>query len=134
MMKKLLTTSLALVVSLVLMEAAADDIVKRNPGGETEINTTEISKNVRGYAGPVPLLITLEKGKIKNIRLLPNRETPRYLRRVQTSGLLQKWNGMKAADAEKAEVDAATGATYTSRAVITNVRDAMKYVRKNKVK
>lgn len=42
MMKKLLTTSLALVVSLVLMEAAADDIVKRNPGGETEINTAEV--------------------------------------------------------------------------------------------
>lgn len=124
----------AMILCSGVLSVMADDVVSIKSTGETLINTTLLTKNIRGYAGPTPLLITLQKGRIKNVSLLSNVETPRYVKRVLSSGLMQKWDGMKVSEAEKAKVDAVTGATYTSKAVIANVRAAMTHARKNKIK
>ena len=42
------------------------------------------------------------------------------------------WDGMKVADAKKAQVDGRTGATFSSDAVKENVKLALEYYEKNK--
>jgi uncharacterized protein with FMN-binding domain len=45
---------------------------------------------------------------------------------------LEKWNGKTVKDARTLQVDAVTGATYSSEAVIQNVQMALDYYQKNK--
>lgn len=90
--------------------------------GVTVINTTEAGKDIAGYGGAVPLEIYLTDGRIDSVRALPNRETPRFFRRVVEAGLLDSWNGITPAEAVAKEVDAVSGATYSSEAVKGNVR------------
>ena len=47
-------------------------------------------------------------------------------------GLIAKYVGMKIKDVETNNVDAVTGATFTSKAVIDNVKAAVKYFKENK--
>lgn len=89
------------------------------------INTTDLGKDIMGYAGPTPVEITIEDGKVKSIKALPNQESPGFLRRVLQSGLLEKWNGKTVEEARELEVDAVTGATFTSTALIKNVKKAL---------
>ena len=53
------------------------------------ITTTELCRNIRGYRGPVPVSVTFSKGKITDIKLLPNHETPSYFQRVERSRLVK---------------------------------------------
>jgi uncharacterized protein with FMN-binding domain len=48
--------------------------------------------------------------------------------------ILEKWNGKKVADAQKLKVDAVTGATFTSNALIENVQEGLKYYSAKKKK
>lgn len=76
------------------------------------------SDNVKGYNGPTPLLIALDaEGRIKAVTLLENEETPRFAQHVADNGLYQAWNGLTPAEALNKDVDAVSGATYTSNGV-----------------
>lgn len=88
----------------------------------TTINTTEAGSSVMGYNGPVPVEITITDGKITGVEPLENSETPGFFKRVTDSGLLESWNGLTPEEAKEKEVDAVTGATYSSTAIIENVR------------
>ena len=90
------------------------------------VNTTELAADVTGFNGPTPLEITICKGVITDIKVLPNQESPRFLERVLESGLLKSLIGMTPEEARKAKLDAVTGATYTSLALIENVRRGLK--------
>lgn len=83
------------------------------------------SSGITGFAGPTPLLIAVNNdGTIKNVTLLANDETPKFVAKVRNAGLFAVWNGMKFKDAANKEVDAVTGATYTSTAVIRSMKAA----------
>lgn len=90
------------------------------------INTTDLGKDIIGYAGPTPLEITIEDGKVKSIKALPNQESPGFLKKVLRSGLLERWNGKTVDEAKDMDVDAVTGATFTSTAMIKTVRKALR--------
>lgn len=90
--------------------------------GSRVIDTTEAGADVRGFGGPVPLLIYVSGGRIDSVTMLPNRESPSFVRRAVRGGILERWNGMTVEEAREAHVDAVSGATFTSRAVIENVR------------
>ncbi len=78
--------------------------------------------NIAGFAGRVPLLIAFDADfHIIGVHLLPNQETPGYVRRVEEQ-LLDVWAGKKTHEALRLDADAVTGATQTSRAVIQGVR------------
>ncbi|MBO6083165.1 MAG: FMN-binding protein [Bacteroidales bacterium] len=94
------------------------------------INTTEIGKDIPGFKGPVPLEITLVDGKVSKIVALPNKETPGFFQRVVESGLLEVAVGMTAHEAAIHHYDAVSGATYSSRAVIDNIRAGLKSLEK----
>lgn len=98
--------------------------------GVTIINTTDLADDVEGYAGPTPVKIYIKDKKIEKIEALKNNETPKYFALIKQE-LLNKWNGLNAKKAAQAEVDVVTGATYSSEAVIENVRRGIDYYNKN---
>ena len=92
-------------------------VVKDAKGSQlgTVLFSPPYSDGIKGFNGPTPLLITLDaEGRIKDVVLLPNEETPRFVQHVIKGGLCESWNGLTPAEAMEAEVDAISGATYTS--------------------
>ncbi|MBO4755774.1 MAG: FMN-binding protein [Bacteroidales bacterium] len=86
------------------------------------INTTDLGKDIIGYNGPTPVEITVVSGNIVDIKALPNMEGPRYMQAVRDGGLLKKLVGKSVKEAKDIELDAVSGATYTSNALIKNIR------------
>ena len=68
-------------------------------------------------------------GKIEKIEPLRNLETPKYFALIKRD-LLGKWNGLAVKKASQQQVDVITGATYSSEAVIENVRRGLDYYTK----
>ena len=85
------------------------------------IYTGDIASKVIGYNGTTPLNITVKNGVIENIEVLQNQESPAYLKRAQDK-VLPQYIGKTVAEAKKLKPDIATGATYTSEAIIKNIQ------------
>ena len=85
------------------------------------IFTGDIANKVIGYNGTTPLNITIKNGVIENIEVLPNQESPGYLKRAKDK-VLPQYIGKTVAEAKKLDADIATGATYTSKAIIKNIQ------------
>ena len=134
-MKKLLYLILCIVLVavavLALICAMPGDDVMTKKNGVYIVNTTKLGKDIQGYNGPTPLNIYIKDDKIQKVEALPNDETPRFFEMVK-AGLLNKWNGMSVKQAASANVDAVTGATYSSNAVKENVRLGVNYYQKHK--
>lgn len=133
-MKKLILTTLCVVtvaVACVLISCAPNDGVMTKKKGVYIVNTTNLTKDVSGYNGPTPLNIYIKDDKIQKVEALPNQETPGFFQRVQNE-LLDKWNGMTVKQAASSNVDAVTGATYSSNAVKENVKAGITYYQKHK--
>lgn len=101
-------------------------VISATSSGEV-INTTVPGKDITGYGGPVPLEIYVTDGRIDSVRALPNSETPGFFARLETAGLTHAWDGLTLDEAAALNVDAVSGATYSSRAYIDNVRAGVAY-------
>lgn len=85
------------------------------------------SDGIKGFKGETPLLICFDANqKIMRVTMLPNGETPSYAHRVEAAGLLDTWNGMGVDKALSVAPDVVSGATYTSRSVISSMNAALK--------
>jgi len=118
-----------LVVAMTLLSWMADETMTKE-NGMTVINTTTLGKDVQGFLGTTPLKIYIQKNKVVKIEALKNQETPKYFVKVKKN-LLDKWNGKKVKEAKNMQVDAVTGATYSSNAVIENVKLGLEYYSKH---
>lgn len=99
-----------------------------NADGNYVVNTTETGKDIRGFGGPTPLEVTISKdGKIEKITALQNSETPDFFKKVEEE-LIPKLVGKTSTDG----VDAVSGATFSSKAVLENTKLALEEVAKNK--
>lgn len=124
-MKKsiLLATVVALLLSIGLVSGARGTrSTQAAPADTLVINTTELCKDVIGYDGPTPLVIKVVNGVVAKVEALPNTESPCYFERVIQGGLLKVVVGKKVNEAAKMKLDAVSGATYSSEAVIENLR------------
>lgn len=83
------------------------------------INTSLIGQNISGYNGPVPLEIHITNGRIDSVSALPNHETPSFFKRAES--ILQSWDGLTLQEALNKRVDAVSGATFSSNAIIENM-------------
>ena len=130
------TTAILSLAACCLTAAVAQSdepqVLTKGKKGQTVVNTTSLAQDVLGYMGPTPLLITISKGKVTKVEPLPNDETPRYIQFVTEDGLFERWDGMSLKEAAEADVDATTGATMTSKAVMENVRRGVKYYLEHK--
>lgn len=122
---------LLLLAAVVLMSAGKQDGAITKENGFTIVNTTSIAKDVEGYNGPVPLKIYIKKNKIEKIEVLKNQETPKYLVKVKNA-LENAWDGLTVKEAKAKKVDAVTGATFTSEAIIKNVQKGLAHYQNNK--
>ncbi|MCR4680231.1 MAG: FMN-binding protein [Bacteroidales bacterium] len=99
----------------------------RFSGDTMIVNTKELGKNIQGYAGAVPLDVYILNGKVAKVVALPNSETPGFF--ANAAALLGSWVGLTPKQALDKKVDAISGATYSSEAIIENVRVALEYVK-----
>lgn len=104
------------------VSAASCGSARMNGSDTLKINTTDFTEDIIGYNGPTPVEITVVKGVITGIEALPNREGPRFLQTVLASGLLEKLNGLTLKEAKAVTLDAVSGATFTSTALIKNIQ------------
>lgn len=78
-----------------------------------------------GYAGPVPLDVFVSSGRIDSVVALRNSESPNFFKR--TSSLLKSWDGKTVEEALAMKVDAVSGATYSSTAIMANMEAGLSY-------
>ena len=126
MKKRLFTVPL---LALTLMSFVQDSPISEEQG-MTEINTTTLCADVKGYADATPIKIYIKDGKINKIKTLRNAETPKFWALIKKE-MMSKWEGMDVKKAAKAKVDAVTGATMSSKALMKNVQAGCDYYVKN---
>lgn len=107
---------------------ADQNMTKAN--GQTVVNTTHISRKVRGLNGPTPVKIYIHKDKIAKIETLSNHETPDFFNRAKA--VLKHYEGKSVKKALSTKVDAVSGATYSSKALIQNVEQGLQYYNAHK--
>lgn len=109
-----------------LIEDKAHSIagIERLEDGSIMVNTSQLDLDIRGYNGPVPLKIRIDpSGKVASIAVMDNSESPEFLQHALDGGLLEQWIGRDAGQILAApDADAVSGATYSSKAIIANVR------------
>ena len=121
----------AVIFGLNTFTALADDVMTRTSDGTYIINTTKLAKDVEGYMSTTPVEVHIKKNKIVKVVVLKNQETPQFNAKVKKE-MVPQYEGMSAKKSTLPEVDAVTGATFTSRAVQENVRRAVAYYKAHK--
>lgn len=99
------------------------DSITMMDDGVIIIHTAVLSGTIPGYAGDVPLDMYIKDEKIIDIKALSNEETPSFFKRA--SVLFDSWIGKTPAEALAVKVDAVSGATYSSDAIMSNVYAAL---------
>lgn len=89
------------------------------------VSTEELGKKIQGFSGPTPVFVLIDPQNIvKKIAVGENYETPEYLE-MAADGLFPKWYGLDVKKASSARVDAVSGASFSSNALILNVWKAL---------
>lgn len=120
---------IAPLLALVLMSFTQDNPISEEQG-MIVVNTSTLCPNIKGYADAVPVKIYIKDGKIEKIKSLRNAETPKFWALIKKE-MMPKWEGMDVKKAAKAKVDAVTGATMSSKALLKNVQAGCDYYLKN---
>ncbi len=113
-------------------KSVSNDTLRTLADGSMVVNTTVLAPDIQGYAGKVPLEITVKDGKVASVKALDNDETPDFFE--QASALLSKWNGKTIDEALAMKVDAVSGATFSSKAIIGNVQRGLQYAQSQQAK
>ncbi|MFZ3386030.1 MAG: RnfABCDGE type electron transport complex subunit G [Candidatus Hydromicrobium sp.] len=84
----------------------------------------------RGYGGNINILVGLDSGfGIKGVSILSQTETPGVGNKITESSFTDQFKGLSASDialkSEGGKIDAITGATISSRAVVNAVKEKM---------
>lgn len=109
-------------------KALKNDTLEVTPDGAFVVNTKALAKDVQGYGGPVPLKIHIKDGKVAAVEAELNAESPDFFNRAKT--LLNHWQNKSVDEAMAEEVDAVSGATFSSRAIIANMQRGLAYAQK----
>lgn len=128
-MKQKLLSMAVVMAAFGLMSAGVAKNAMKYSKGTAVVNTSSIVK-ARGFNGKTPVKIYIKNNKITKIESLPNQETPAVYARAEE--LLKKFTGKTVDEAQTLTVDAVSGATYSSKALIQNVKGGLKYYKDNK--
>jgi len=122
------------IMTLLLMVAftsAEAQVMKKEKDGTYIVNTTTLAQDVEGYNGATPVEVHIKKNKIVKVVPLKSQEGPKYVAKVKKD-MLPKYENMNVKKGTVADVDAVTGATFTSEAIKENVKRGVAYYKKNK--
>lgn len=93
------------------------------------VGSSECAPDIRGYAGPVPLLVALDgRGRVLRVVALPNEETPSYVSRLFSDRYLARFAGKSHQDPLRigTDIDAVTGATVSLDALTRTLRETLR--------
>ncbi len=107
--------------------ALKNDTLEVTPDGAFVVNTKPLAKDVQGYGGQVPLKIHIKDGRVAAVEAEPNAESPDFFNRAKE--LLNHWQGKSVDEALAEEVDAVSGATFSSKAIIANMQRGLAYAK-----
>ncbi|MBI5204046.1 MAG: 4Fe-4S binding protein [Nitrospirae bacterium] len=99
--------------------------------GITAFNTYDIAPSIRGYAGPIKILLALSPdGKIRGIKILEHKETKNYVHYMESPEYLQKFLGKSVNDPFEADkdVDAISRATVSVEAMAKTIKESSRIV------
>ncbi len=114
----------------VVSVAQGSDTLSVQPDGTFVVNTRVLAKDVQGYGGPVPLKIHIDKdGRLTAIEAEPNAESPSFFDRAKE--LFSRWQGKTIDEAMAEDVDAVSGATFSSKAIIRNMQRGLAYAKQH---
>lgn len=114
----------------VVSVAQGSDTLEVQPDGTFVVNTRVLAKDVQGYGGLVPLKIHIDKdGRLTAIEAEPNAESPSFFDRAKE--LFSRWQGKTIDEAMAEDVDAVSGATFSSKAIIRNVQRGLAYAKQH---
>ena len=116
-------------LAFALMGAGVSKNAIKYSNGTAIVNTSSIVK-ARGFQSKTPVKIYIKGNKITKIESLPNQETPAVFARAEE--LYKKFIGKTVDEASTMKVDGVSGATYSSKALIQNVKGGLKYYKENK--
>lgn len=128
-MKQKISSISVAVLAFVLMSAGISKNAIKYSKGTAIINTSSIVK-ARGFQGKTPVKIFIKNDRITKIESLPNQETPAVFARAEE--LYNKFIGKTVNEASAMKVDGVSGATYSSKALIQNVKGGLKYYKDDK--
>jgi electron transport complex protein RnfG len=109
----------------------ADDVMRKEKDGTYVVNTTTLAQDVEGYAGPTPVEVYIKKNKVVKVVPLKTLDGPKYVAKVKKE-MLPKYENKAIKKGAVEDVDAVTGATFTSNAMKENIRRAVEYYQKHK--
>jgi len=98
--------------------------------GEVIYGSFPYGKEIIGYSGPTPIYIVEKGGRIEQVLAGANSESNEFFNTLYDKHFFEKWRGMTLDEAATAQVDAVSGATYSSTAVIKTVRATVSNVAK----
>lgn len=87
-------------------------------------------KDIIGYSGPTPVYIVEKDGRIEQVVAGTNSESSEFFGTLYDQHFFDKWRGMTLDETATAQVDAVSGATYSSTAVLKTVRTTASKVAK----
>ena len=109
-------------------KALKNDTLEVTPDGAFVVSTKPLAKDVQGYGGQVPLKIHIKDGRVAAVEAEPNAESPDFFNRAKE--LLNHWQNKSVDEALAEEVDAVSGATFSSKAIIANMQRGLAYAQK----
>ena len=110
-------------------KALKNDTLEVTPDRAFVVNTKPLAKDVQGYGGPVPLKIHIKDGRVAAVEAEPNAESPDFFNRAKE--LINHWQNKSVDEALAEEVDAVSGATFSSRAIIANMQRGLAYAKQH---
>ena len=108
-------------------KALKNDTLEVTPDGAFVVSTKPLAKDVQGYGGPVPLKIHIKDGRVAAVEAEPNAESSDFFNRAKE--LLNHWQNKSVDEALAEEVDAVSGATFSSKAIIANMQRGLAYAK-----
>ena len=124
-------TMLTMLLMAAVDTSSAQEVMKKEKDGTYVVNTTTLAQDVEGYNGTTPVEIYIQKNKIVKVVPLKSQEGPKYVAKVKKQ-VLPQYEGANVKKGTVLEVDAATGATFTSNAIKENVKRGVEYYKKHK--
>ena len=109
--------------------SCSDSNMKKDNDGNYVVNTTIIGEMIVGYNGTTPLNVYINNDKIVKIEAMKNSETPSFFNAAQNI-VYKKLIGKSIND--NLDIDGASGATYSSNAIIENTKIAVDYYKAHK--
>ncbi len=106
-------------------QTADNDTLRTLADRTVIVNTSALGANITGYAGKVPLEIHIKNNIVIDVKAMKNEETESFF--SEAAVLLDQWKGKGIDDAAKMKVDAISGATFSSNAIIGNMQKGLQY-------